>query len=558
MVLACLLVAVVAGRVAADTEISAEFRGGIARSEPYDNRLLRVDVFVRGEENQPVQGLGQDDFKLLVDGTVQKIELFSAFEEVEDSATEVAAGANPQSSPQHVPTYLVIYVDNQNLRGEDRDRFLRALQEYLRSGLDEKTQVMIVTSQREKPVDIVRPFTNDVRELVHALRGVRLSETALEERDEEREEILRAIQRAGENRHHSTSTRQREQSDIFADINNFAAQQGEDLAETLSAMRQMFTTLTGLEGRKHVLYVSNGLPVALGAQLLHRFAGLRVASVNGSQAFSRSRLRQYEVVTAAANSQGIAIHPVDVTGSDPFRFSIGETDSRRAAASWMVGRENHQASLKLLANQTGGTVVINTDEFLPALQRIWSAFSSYYSIGCVLANPGSDTIHHVEVQLPGEPGAELSFRRTFVSKSLETVVQERVTSRLFIEFEHNPLGVEVSKPLPVRATETRWQLLVPVSLPVPSLRLEREGDEYVGTVIHFVALRNHLTGSMDSQRQEHVFRVPVDEYEARQEETFPIYLRLLVDPGRNTVVVGLLDATTQRFGLEAVEATVGD
>jgi VWFA-related protein len=548
----------------ATTGAAVDGRGGVEPAEPYDNSTVTVDVSVRGEDGEPLTGLSQDDFRLSVDGRQVPITLFSAFSEQQHPEVEggMDAGAADEAAPREpmLPTYLVLYIDNQNIRTADRNRFLRAAQEFVRTSLGSavqvSVQVMVITSQSSKLVDIVQPFTSEPRDVVHALRGVRLTPTGLEERDEERQEIRHDIHRAGENRHHSRSSRQQEQSDILSSIYKFAVDEGAVLSESLRAMRQVFTTLTGVTGRKHIVYVSNGLPMALGAELLYRFAALSGASRRGSQAFSRSRSRQFEIVTAAANAQGITIHPVDVTGTSRLRFSLGETDSRRAAAAQAVARENQQAPLELLADRTGGRAVLNTDAFASELQRIRTAFSTYYTLGSRLEAAGSDTVHQVEVSVPGEPGGEPSYQRTFVSKSLETWVQERVTSRLFVELDANPLGIEVSRPLSLKASGDRRQLLVPVSIPVQALRMVRDGEAYVGRAVHVMALRNLGSGTMDSQREEHTFRVPVDEYEERRHETFPIYLRLLVEPGANTIVVGVLDPVTGQYAIDSIETTV--
>ncbi len=565
-VLVLALWVVAAASVWATDGTPVDRRGGVDPVEPYDNCTVTVDVFVRGDDGETIAGLTQDDFRLAVDGNDVPITIFSAFSSrqpseeegwalTQDGSPSDAATLQEREVPSS-PTYLVLYIDNQNLRTADRNRFLRVLQEVVRTGVDGSVQIMVATSQSSKLVDIVQPFTSESRDVVHALRGVGLTSTELEERDEERREIRHDIHRAGENRHHSRSSRQQEQSDIFASIQAFSVSEGAVLAESLRAMRQVFTMLSGLSGRKHIVYVSNGLPMALGAELLYRFAVLSGASQRGSQAFSRSRVRQFEVVAAAANAQGITIHPVDVTGTSKLRFSLGETDSRRAAAAQVVARENHQASLKLLADRTGGRAVVSTDDFASELQRIRAALSTYYTIGSTLQAAGSDTVHHVEVSLSRELGAEVSYQRTFVSKSLSTWVQERVTSRLFVDFEANPLGIEIARPLQLKATGERRQLLVPVSVPVPALRMVREGDEYVGRAEHFVALRNLTSGTMDSQREKHTFRVPVDEYEERRDETFPIYLRLLVEPGENTIVVGVLDPVTEQYAIDSIETTV--
>ena len=109
-----------------------------------------------------------------------------------------------------------------------------------------------------------------------------------------------------------------------------------------------------------------------------------------------------------------------------------------------------------------------------------------------------------------------------------------------------------------KVTETQWLQPLTVFLPVTSLAMSRDGDEYAGQVVLFVALRNTEGSEADVQRQTHDFRLPVHEYEQRKDDRFTILLRLLLASGQHDIVVGLLDQKTHQTSYQKLETTSPD
>lgn len=541
------------GAATGDTEV----RGGLPRSPEYDRTATAIHVLVQDAQGAPVTGLTAEDFRLVVDGEEQEIAEFAAFNEGAAPATTHLPEnpATPEAADPD-PVYVALFIDNQNLRTSDRNRVLRMLQTFVRSGFGPEVRFMVVAYDGQ--IEVVQPFTSEPAAVVDALRQLRSSEAALDEMDREREEIHRGIRRAQQNRHHSTASRRQVQNDLYNEILQFSRRQGAVVSETLAAMRQVFLSLTGLDGRTSVIYVSNGLPMALGAELMQRFTGLSTHSLQGSQTFARSRHRLYDTTASAASGQQITIHTVDATTTSGGDLELGEADSRLRATAAAVDRTNRQAPLKLLSEKTGGVAVLDTQ--LPdtaPLAPIRSALLTAYRIGYDPGPATSDTIHHLELALPGHPDHQLHYSSTLVNKGLETRVQSRVTSALFTEAEADPLAIELLAAPPVPATPDRWQAVIEVSLPVASVRMARQGDEFVGEVQHFVALMNLESGVTDTQRQTHTFRIPVAEYDERAGAAFPIYLRLLVEEGENRIVVGIIDRATLQTSIESLEVTAG-
>ena len=86
----------------------------------------------------------------------------------------------------------------------------------------------------------------------------------------------------------------------------------------------------------------------------------------------------------------------------------------------------------------------------------------------------------------------------------------------------------------------------------------REGDQYVGRVVLFVAMRNLKGNNTDIQRHVHEFRIPVDQYAERKDDRFTVDLRLLLEAGQNTIVIGVLDEKTHQTSFRSLETTSPD
>lgn len=525
--------------------------GGLPYNDEFDDPVASVNVFVHEKNGTPVMGLTREDFSVSEDDVQRPIVDFEAV-----SPAPVHPGLtpdNPTTATQH-PVYLVFFVDNQFLRHTDRNRVLRAIQTSLQTGVDDNVRMMVVSHSDE--IKVLQPFTDDVGAIIEALRAIRVTDTRLETRDEMHDRIQQKIRRAAKNRHHSYRSQQQELSEVYSAIRDFIVEEDVMLAESLTALRQVFMALTGIGGRRYVVHVSNGMPFAIGADLLHQYAGIFGTTSGAATTSTYSQKRRFDALIGAANAQGITVHAIDATGTDRPEAQIGDSDSRHATLAGVLARETFQRSLRYLAERTGGMTVINEDDFVGEIHRMKATLSTFYKIIFELPSGGLDTVHQIEVHLSQDKELELSYSRTFVNKSPESRIQDLVTSGLFFDVSKNPLEIRVATGQPIQATADRWQLPIEVSIPVTSLALTRQGDEYVGKAMHFVALMNIDGKTTDMQRQTHTFRIPVAEYETKKDESFPIFMRLLLDEGQHRIVTAVHDVTTRQTSIQ--KFTVGD
>lgn len=537
--------------------------GGLVRIDTYDHTTVSIDVFVRDGDDNPVTGLKREQFHLFQNDSEVPISNFTVFSQAvfDPHSPESALGVDIKAGDQArldeaKPIYIILFIDNQFLRYSDRNRVLQAL----RGSVEEimRGPVQIMVANRQEKLEIVQPFTDDPRAIKDALRLLRMEKARLDDRDEEHQRIEREIQRAEKNKSHTRSGREQEISDLFTKLQVFVEEEGYHLEQSLSAIQKTTSALTGVTGRKYLVYVSNGLPLGLGKDLFHQFAGLDARTNRAALDLPYNRKRHYDSLAAAANAQEITIYTIDATGTYSSTPGIGDSESRRSTAAGAIDRDNHQMSLRLLAENTGGLAVANSDDFAAGLDRIRADFLTFYSIGYDIDSCGSDTVHHIEIKLDDSPNYKTRYRRTFVEKSMQSRVQDDVTAGLFFDVGENPMGIEVTTAAQIKVTEKQWQQPLTVFLPVPSLTMIREGDEYVGRSILFVATRDLDDNSTDMQRQVHDFRLPVDQYEARKTDRFPIFLRLLLNSGHHRIVVGLLDEQTNQISIQRIKTTSPD
>ena len=179
-----------------------------------------------------------------------------------------------------------------------------------------------------------------------------------------------------------------------------------------------------------------------------------------------------------------------------------------------------------------------------ACDRLRTDILTYYSLGFNFAGSAADKVHLIDVQLALEQEHQLRYRRTLVEKSLPSRVQDDVTSALIRDVPGNQMGIKISPGAWVQMTSDQWMLPLVVSVPVQSVALTVEGEDYVGSVLLFLATRDFQGHKTDMVRKQHELRVPISEYEHRRRGFFDLNHRLLLSSGGHHVAVGVLDETT--------------
>ena len=535
-----------------------QYIGGLAFRDEIELTIVNITVNVTDNDGQPVTDLSADEFEVMQDGKERQItnfrlyttEVYRQYSQPEAAPDVPVAGPpGPAEDIELQPVWIVLFVDHQNINPIQRNRILNQTRTFVRENVNPPVQMMVVSRQQSPKV--VLDFTSDSGSVLEALRSLRLETGGRPSVERDRNEIIQTIQ----SREYNPSNLNDPQL-VISRIRSFAREQTNNVLFTLQSLREIMSMLAGLEGKKAIVYVSNGLPLIPGIGLFHAYAAAFNDSNAYSEATSYKQTQAYESLAAAANAQGVTLYTMDVGGlrmPGAANAEYRDSEDHKAAT---VGHQNELDSLRFLADETGGIAIVDTNDVSPWLERVEHDFFTYYSIGYPMQQAGADKVHEIKVRLPDHPQYNVRYRRVFAEKSLETRVQEKVVSSLVLPVDENPMDIELTAGRAAPAVEDRWTLPISVSIPTEAVALMPEGDDFVARVVLFVAVRDDDGGQSETVRQVRELRLPAAAVDEAKGRRFTLDASLLMREGRHAVAVGVLDQVTRQSSIETLTTSV--
>ena len=517
-----------------------------------DVTVANLEVYIRDRNGQPVEGLTAADFKIIQDGVEMPIsnfavltpEIFSAQIQASETGDGFAQG-QAQHPPAIQPAYVVLHFDNENLNPLDRNRVMVRVKTFVEEILAAPVYVMVVSSRRSP--QIRQTFTDDPDMVVRALEHVAKESGARLIRDRERRRIFADMEewatdpRTFDPAYLNTIEVRIFKTQVQQQILAYTEEQHGALKDTLASMHQVVQLISGIEGRRSIIYVSSGLPMTPGLGLLHEYAAIFHDNTIYTRIGQRDYSQEFHGLADAANRQGISLYTIDASGLRPLEgFGADGRYTPESAASW-VDMSNIQEPLRFMADATGGVAVFNTNDVTDGLRLIRDDFLSYYSIGFSITSNGKDATHRIDVDLPRHPEYEVRYRKWIIDKSLETRVRERVLQALVRDIKHNPLDLQLTFGEPAPITGKRWEVPIRLSIPINSLALEVESGDLVGTIELFFCVRDALGRKSPTRRREYEVRVPSAQFDPNQVRRYAITVQMVFREQRHTVAVGLVD-----------------
>ena len=534
--------------------------GGLRFVDVSEITVVNVKVSVTDKKG-PVLGLTRDDFEVYQDGKPQELTNFAFYSEASPAAVPmptaaVPAPAAPEATPaptpvpalEREPLFITLYIDNENVLPLNRNRVLNRVTEFVNQYVKPPDRAMLVAYQRS--LKVLQPFTSDPDEILDALRKVKLYTGGRVSVISSRKEIEEAITDQSQNQSNYGTER------LYGLIRGFAQEQQTNLKFSIGSLREIITMMSGLPGRKIMVYVSDGLPMNPGLELYYELQAQfnDPGVLSRSQDYESSSLFRSLVTTAAAS--GVTIHTIDCRGLDSELGIEAENRMARSTMAASIAMSNYQDSLVYMAEQTGGLYVINTNDVTAGLERIGRDMTTFYSLGYRLAPTGQDRVHNVRVKLKGDRDYRLSYTRTFIEKTLPTRVGDRVMSGLAFDLDDNPLGITLSASEPTPSSGGRWLLPVEVRLPIDKIALVPDGDALAGFLSVYYAARDNEGKQSDLQTTDHSVKIPAAEYNDARARVFVVRTSLLLEPGTYRISVGVRDQLTNQAGYAAIRRPV--
>ncbi|HPC84290.1 MAG TPA: VWA domain-containing protein [Thermoanaerobaculaceae bacterium] len=532
--------------------------GGLRFVDTSEITIVNVEVSVR-DKSGPVFGLSKDDFEVYQDGKLQTLTNFYFFTSKREKPDQPAAppaspaptptlpaGTPIEPPPPREPRFIALYLDNENMMPFNRNRILNEVIEFVEQRLRPPDQAMVVSYQRS--LKILQPFTSDPDEVASALRRTKRFVGARNEMLSNRRQIEDYISQNAENP--ASIGRALDQ------VESFAKEQRNNLTFTVRAIQELVTMMSGLPGRKSILYISDGLPLSPGLELFYELQDRYRSPMITTRAREYDSTDLFRGLVTSAAASGVRLYTIDARGLESDLGIEAENRQARSALAAGVATSNYQDSLLYMADQTGGLAVINANNVGPGLERIGDDIETYYSLGYRLIPTGEDRVHRIDVRLKRKLGYKLNFQRSFIEKSLPTRVADRVVSGLAFDIADNPLEIEVSTGEPAPAAAERWTLPVEVRVPMDKIALIPDGEDLIGWLMVYYAARDSEGMQSDLQRIEHGIRIPAAGYDEKKKQHWTISASLLLEPGTYRISVGVRDQLTNQAGYTVVRKPV--
>jgi VWFA-related protein len=570
--------------------------------EAVEVNLVNVDVYATDKSGNRVTDLKRGDFQVFEDGKPVEITHFAT---VEGGIDTSAPGSSAASAPEDVWN-LVVFVDNFHLNPVSRARAVRQLREFAGREILPTDRVMVAT--QDFSLNVRLPFTGDQADLARTLGELdhlSVHGPEIEQQRKQAFDLMMSIQQQSHGRPQPLSC----PLDIATPAHSFAASRRGEVLRAIDGLRTMVNSLSGVPGRKAVLHVSDGLPLKPGQELFEFLlalcgssndglmeAGGESLARNGGQgarrrapavespigqsmpsfeeesyqadsqapldAESYSVVKELQALAAHANAQRVTIYTLQASGLQaPYASSASFGPQDRLFQFPAIGaslRMNNRDSLQLLADDTGGRSILDTNDFLPDLARLRQDFESFYSLGFAPVHNGAGREHRIEVKVK-RAGVRLRYRQSYRDKTAVEKIVDRTLAALLYGFEDNPLGitVEVGEQTPAASGNVR----VPIQLKIPLFKLAILNHEaagiFEGNLRLFVATRTP-DGNGSPLRQVPVpIRIPRKQVLNAMGQFYLYTLTLELKPGAQQVAVAVRDEIAATTSYLSRAITVG-
>jgi len=384
------------------------FRAGI--------NFVTVDAYVSDSKGQPATDLKQSDFDILEDNKPQKIEQFRF----------IKVDGNPK--PGEPPPQEIRNRDDEEreARRDDTRVFVIFLDDYhtrLGSSLAVRQPLSEFIQNQLRPLDMVA--------IMYPLTPVTDIDFT-----RNHEKIINAIQHF-EGRKYKYDPRnlfeeqyQRAPTEVVEEIRNQVV---------MTALRGLSVRLGSMrEGRKSILYVSEGLQSMLPPQLrsadasmpklgnpqaFNPLAGENDPHEQTAQAFSQADLySQLKDVFVAATRNNTAIYTVDPRGLATNEFDIDENVGPQQDRNMLQASTD---TLRSIADETDGRAIVGRNDLAKGLSQALQDSTAYYLIGYTSAQaPIDGKFHQIKVQLSAaarKRGLQVRARRGYWAATPEDV-----------------------------------------------------------------------------------------------------------------------------------------
>ena len=565
------------------SSLAADSSDGNLFFDTVDVQVVNVEAMVLDKEGQPVLGLGPDDFELLENGEPVDISNFFA---VEGSTTARRTGETSDSAsvaePETQNLNLVVVVDNAHVAPQNRNRIFTNLRQFVDRSLKPDDQILIVSVGDSLKLET--GFTRDPETVSSVLDRLEKETGPSIRTHATQQQLLRNIQSArlvarsqGFRDNSGELERVRlEAVDYATQVRAFAEERMNRSKATLKAMAGFVSSLSGMKGRKALIYISDGMSMNPADALMQAWQDkfldwffrngfsddqLNMASISSSNYSLTHDLDQF--VQHAASTK-VAIYPISpgslLSRSAASAESHGSFETSGAGGSSRLAGTLEQFSLEesllRMADETGGTAFTRSANIEGLLDQVRTDFSTFYSLGYqpkVISNERRDLVIKVK-----NKDWTVRYGKSVREKDPLDNLQDRILSSLFYDLGDNPLNIAMTSMKQEPTSAGTFQVSIMVQIPFEKILLLPEETHHSGRLTLFVVVRDENNQNLSPFRQVEIpLQIPNDQILQVMAQSAGYPLELNMQPGPKRIAIGIRDRLAQLDSTTHLDLNVG-
>ncbi len=520
-------------------------------------RITKVDVNVIDKAGNRVTGLKAENFKLYEDGIlqpltnfyeVQGMEVFLPTTEKEKEGEKPSQPGEPlPAASQAIKNKIVIYFDNWHLHPMNRNWSIKKLASFIEKNFPPGTNNEAMVVSLDQKLEIIQKFTSNSQLLTLAINEVkkRAGQTLLRKRanEELKKELTGIVSETSQvDRYAMADSFER----ALSYARNFVEAEQADLIFSLKSLNAVVTNLAGIEGKKILVYVSDGLPINPGDEAFTFLEQAFPRESVRSEAMNYDATRVFKELTAKCNANEISLYPINAQGLESVLLSADKQDGwghTRGAGMMRAGSRNQNEALTMMANDTGGVAILSTNDIETGLEKIKNDLMFYYTLGYKSLYQDDNKFHSIKVKLVGlNQDHDVRVREGFKQISQEEKIKESVMSGLFIRRQDNALGLKVQiLPVESMVISNNIRLTIKLLIPIKNLVLNPEKSNYKGEIKVYVSLKDAEDRFSPIQELSEEIKIPGNDYEQALKSYYPYLVEMYVEPGQYTISLGVKD-----------------
>ena len=523
-----------------------------------NTELVQLRAVVTDRKGQPVENLKKEDFEVLENGQPREVSFFS----LERAPASPGAGPSPiaprtsgtptRPAAAHPTRTIVLFADTLHLSPVSLARAKVELKHFVDEQMTDSDLVAVVSTAGT--LGVLQQFTRDRRVLKYAIDklnlfpGARtaitpyLASRVLAGDTDATDEVISIL---GKEEGYVSLGQQAAQAYAQMRSTQILAETSALSRATLRALGAVSERLAAMRGQRLLAFVTDGFSLY---------------DEGGST--DRHEIERAESRAARAGVLVYAIYPKGLVA--PNDLTSGPVPGEVEGGKYLLeSLTDVQSNLREVAQATGGTAYLNTNDLRAPMQKMLDANRVYYSLAYYLPKDSDRKFRKITVRVKGHPEYNVRTQRGYTPPEKEPgalaaeTPRQKLVAAMMSPLPSTGIGVPSEADFLVREGDDS-QVTLQVHIDGDALTYEKRGPDYVldcelaasvldkeGNVAASIA--EALKGTLS----------PAQVEEAKR-SGYRYERRLALKPGLYQVRVGVREVGSERLGTSAAWVEVPD